>query len=111
MRHTMDGTSETDGDEGFEWSGVERGADRWHSGSRRTRVLLLAGCVAGVCLLAVSVQFVHLAPHRVELGSLMSEFSPYAQSPDVATGGEMKASSNFYSDEGAAPKGPTQVGF
>ena len=39
----------------------------------------------------------------------MSEFSPYAQSPDVATAGEMKASSDFYSDEGAAPKGPAQA--
>jgi len=46
---------------------------------------------------------------RVVLGSLMSEFSPYAQSPDVATAGEMKASSDFYSDEGAAPKGPAQA--
>jgi len=45
----------------------------------------------------------------VALGSLMSEFSPYAQSPDVATAGEMKASSDFYSDEGAAPKGPAQA--
>ena len=43
------------------------------------------------------------------LGSLMSEFSPFAQSPDVATAGEMKASSDFYSDEGAASKGPARA--
>ena len=79
-------------------------------GSRRSQSALAGTTLfAGLCLLGVLVARRAEFQGAVALGSLMSEFSSdssYAQSPQVATQGEMKASSDFYSDEGAAPKAP-----
>lgn len=78
-----------------------------------TAVRRAAALVAATGVLVLLAAAVRTGAARgaapVALGSLMSEFSPYAQSPDVATAGEMKASSDFYSDEGAAPKGPARA--
>jgi len=91
----------------FEWSGKEGADVRGCGGARsRTAMLAIAIVLVGGCLLTVSEYF---APRPVFLGSLMSEFSPYAQSADVVSSGEMKASSDFYSDEGSAPKGPASA--
>lgn len=89
---------------------AEEGPQR--HGVTRTGVLVSTALLAGACLAALAVAGRAATPRGgrpIALGSLMSEFSPYAQSPDVATSGEMKASSDFYSDEGAAPKGPAHA--
>ena len=84
--------------------GCERG------GTRRSQSALAGTTlIAGLCMLGFIVARRAEFQGAVALGSLMSEFSSdssYAQSPQVATQGEMKASSDFYSDEGAAPKAP-----